>query len=95
LTGCSQDAYTVASTSNGPDTIELRYSPSCQTNWARAWIGSGNPNAVSIRRQDGLYYQTNITYDTLHWSQMVYAPTMTANAKLTWGGGSSWSTGYH
>ncbi|MEU0375372.1 DUF2690 domain-containing protein [Streptomyces sp. NPDC006283] len=33
--GCSADAYTVARVNTLAGTVQLRYSPSCRSNWAR------------------------------------------------------------
>jgi hypothetical protein len=50
-TGCASGSYTVSSAAvsrNGVQygTVDLRWSPTCQTNWSRVWVGAGgsNPN---------------------------------------------------
>src|SRR5215472_7626535 len=60
-TGCARGAITVTvpggvvSISNG--IIQLRYSPTCGTNWGRVFSRVGTTLlTVSIRRNDGLYY---------------------------------------
>ncbi|MFJ8435528.1 DUF2690 domain-containing protein [Kitasatospora sp. NPDC094019] len=51
--GCNTDAYTVESAYSAKGTIELRYSPSCRSNWARIsgtsvgqnfWVQNTNGN---------------------------------------------------
>jgi len=90
LTGCNIGAYTVVSavSQDGQDTVDLRYSPTCGTNWARAWIRSGRTNAVRIWRDDDdqTNYATAYTADYWpHYSPMVYAPTQKAEAWLDYG----------
>ena len=83
-TGCASDAITVpvdgGTVSFRTGTIELRYSPTCGTNWGRVTSSVGNAQlTVSIRRKDGLFYLT-VGNGTLLWSQMVYAPNVKAKA---------------
>ncbi len=82
-TGCAADAYTVkvsgGTVSFRTGSVELRYSPSCGTNWARVFSTVGNARlTVSIRRtNDGLFYFT-VGSGTRLWSPMVYAPKVKA-----------------
>lgn len=62
-TGCSLDGVVKASNrlSNGKGTIELRYSPSCKTAWARIILDSvathdWQGNASILREHDGKGY---------------------------------------
>lgn len=100
-TGCSRDAYTVDSepiTVNSPNHygavighIDLRYSPSCQTNWARVVLQSVNGIAVAslywpaVARIEGgnnhtyhyWVWQPQVTASSgVIWTNMVYSPTM-------------------
>jgi hypothetical protein len=83
-TGCDLDAITVP-VSGGvvsfrTGTIQLRYSPTCGTNWGRVISSVGNVQlTVSIRRDDGLFYFT-VGNGTRLWSPMVFARTVKAKA---------------
>ena len=80
-TGCAVGAYTVQ-TGVLPDFfVQLRYSPSCGTNWGRviSRIGSAHLFAT-VQRIDGLSYSRSFGFSTLVFSQMVYAPTVKARA---------------
>src|SRR6266566_2975920 len=60
-TGCARDAITVTTTGGSVSfrtgTIQLRYSPTCGTNWGRVLSSVGTTLlTVSIRRNDGLFY---------------------------------------
>ena len=50
--GCSRDATTVRSRQVGSVYLELRYSPSCRSVWARATGGDGN-DIVQVERTSG------------------------------------------
>jgi hypothetical protein len=82
-TGCAADAYTVkvsgGTVSFRTGYVELRYSPTCGTNWARVISTVGNVQlTASIRRtNDGLFYFA-VGSGTRLWSPMVYAPNVKA-----------------
>jgi hypothetical protein len=84
-TRCAAGAYTVrvsgGTVSFRTGYVELRYSPTCGTNWARVFSTVGNARlTVSIRRtNDGLFYFT-IGFATRLWSPMVYALNVPAKA---------------
>jgi len=67
---------------DGKDTIELRWSDDCQTNWARAIVASGRRNQVWIERSDGTIEPSAITSDRAHWSPMIYTGPASARAHL-------------
>jgi Protein of unknown function (DUF2690) len=76
-TGCSYDAVTVpvsgGTVSFSTGTIELRYSPTCGTNWGRVISSVGNVQlTVFIRRHDGMFYFT-VGNGYRLWSPMIYA----------------------
>ena len=84
VTGCDLDAYTVSTTggtvSFRTGTIQLRYSPTCGTNWGRVFSSVGNTQlTVSIRRDDGRFYFT-VGSGTRLWSPMVFARNVKARA---------------
>jgi hypothetical protein len=83
-TGCNAGSYTVTSASityQGVNygTVELRWSPTCQTNWARTTVGS---SYLGKERWASVYRQT--PYATAQWhytgpgnpiyGNMLYAP---------------------
>jgi hypothetical protein len=83
-TGCARDAYTVrvsgGTVSFRTGTIELRYSPTCGTNWGRVLSNIGSARlTVSIRRHDGLFYFA-VGSGVRLWSPMVYARNVKAKA---------------
>ena len=82
-TGCDHDAYTVPGgvVSFSTGTIQLRYSPTCGTNWGRVLSRVGTTLlTVSIRRNnDGLYYFAVDSRARL-WSRMVFARNVKAKA---------------
>ena len=83
-TGCARDAVSVKTTggtvSFRTGTIELRYSPTCGTNWGRVLSTVGNTQlTVSIRRDDGLFYFV-VGSGTRMWSTMVFARSAKAKA---------------
>ncbi|TMF45805.1 MAG: DUF2690 domain-containing protein [Chloroflexi bacterium] len=80
--GCAADAYTVkvsgGKVSFRTGYVELRYSPTCGTNWARVISTVGNAQlTVSIRRKDGLFY-FSVGSGTRLWSPMVSAVNVKA-----------------
>ncbi len=83
-TGCALDAITVSITGGAVSfrtgTIQLRYSPTCGTNWGRVFSSVGNTQmTVSIRRDDGRFYFT-VGSGTRLWSPMVFARNAKAKA---------------
>jgi hypothetical protein len=86
-TGCSSGAYTVTSapvTYNGIQygTVELRWSPTCQTNWSRLTISAGGSNAQHYDRQVWVARQSDDAQVGFDWTSdgspiygdMLYAP---------------------
>ena len=61
--------------------VQLRYSPTCQSNWGRV-ISRVGANFLSIRVQriDGLTYTFGGGNFKSAWSAMVFAPVMKARA---------------
>ncbi|WP_176741274.1 DUF2690 domain-containing protein [Streptomyces sp. LUP30] len=92
--GCSADAVTVAhyQLPAVQQQLELRWSPSCHTNWARMYLDTDPTwlRAVQPDRGDGLPRVTqligrNATYS---WSAMIYSPVLCVYADVqtrTWG----------
>lgn len=86
-TGCSTGANDTASTYlyNASGSIvgllELRYSPTCGTNWSRvtSYVGIHNLYARVTRQSDGRSYADVGNYQII-WSNMVYAYNIIACA---------------
>lgn len=89
LTGCDRDARTIRTgavisrdTGRQVGTVELRWSPHCQTNWARVTSGVGVANlAATVTRDDGTAEAITF-HGTSTWSPMVFVGT-TEKAQAT------------
>ncbi len=84
-TGCANDAITVkttgGTTSFRTGTIELRYSPTCGTNWGRVVSSVGSVQlTVSIRRETDKLFYFKVATGTILWSPMIFAKTVKAKA---------------
>ena len=80
-TGCSADAYTVQTAVFNNSFVELRYSPTCGTNWGRVISRVGATFlTVTIQRNDNLSYTFSGGNFTYAWVAMVYAPNVPARA---------------
>jgi len=80
-TGCANDGVTVAH-ANIPGTtarVELRWSPSCKTKWARvpsSWGKSYPGNLRVVQRSTG-YSQVRVVASnaSYSWTRQIYSPT--------------------
>lgn len=87
-TGCDADAVTLDTVyaDNGGGKLDIRWSPTCQTNWARwqqyptGWCLNCSPAAI-VARQDTGYTQTYSFEDNgvaqdgqTYWTPMIYSP---------------------
>ena len=80
-TGCAADAYTVLTAVFSDAFVQLRYSPTCQSNWGRVISRVGaNFLSTRVQRIDGLTYTFGGGNFNYAWSVMVYAPVMKARA---------------
>lgn len=87
VSGCSSGANTTSyaylrdPNNNVVGLLELRYSPTCGTNWGRvtSYIGSKNMFTDVTRQTDGRRFADVGVY-TVVWSRMVYAYNITACA---------------
>ena len=80
-TGCSADAYTVQTAVFSNSFVELRYSPTCGTNWGRVISRVGATSLIiRVQRNDGLTYTFSGGNFTFAWVAMVYAPNVPARA---------------
>jgi hypothetical protein len=81
-TGCDADAYTVYNVyvrdNNGNEVglLQLRYSPSCGTNWTRltSYVGNTWLTANTIRKADSWIEYGGPMFTNVVWSDMVYSP---------------------
>ncbi len=81
MTGCSADAYTVQTAVFSDSFVELRYSPTCGTNWGRVTSKVGATFLIiSIQRIDGLTYTFSGGNFNYAYVAMVYAPQVAARA---------------
>ena len=89
-TGCAADAYTVASAfhSGTGFLVELRWSPTCKTNWAR--VNTRNPGWVKAVQSTGYTQWGTLTTSNspYSWSRQIYSPykCVSASGYLGWGG---------
>ena len=80
-TGCSADAYTVQTAVFSNSFVELRYSPTCGTNWGRVTSRVGATFLViRIDRSGGLTYTFSGGNFNFAYVAMVYAPKVAARA---------------
>jgi hypothetical protein len=86
-TGCANDAYTVTSVSNNTGILEVRWSPTCKTNWARwtaypiGWcFGCNYPYSISAVQDTGYTQRFNWPANKApvagqtYWTAMIYSP---------------------
>jgi hypothetical protein len=87
--GCAADAVTTAH-ARIPGTysyLELRWSPSCKTNWARvpaSW-GTHYPWALKAVQRPTNYTQAGVVASSADysWTRMIYSPQMCVYASWT------------
>ncbi|GAA0930033.1 hypothetical protein Vau01_046540 [Virgisporangium aurantiacum] len=95
--GCSADASPVAA-ARIPGTysyVELRWSPSCKTNWARvpaAW-GTAYPWQLRATQCATGYQQSGVVGNNANyaWTRMIYSPTLRVRAEWNGQPGSVWT----
>lgn len=84
-TNCAADARTVASQgvygTYGATYVELRWSPTCKTNWARANFVTTSIKSVQSTTYTQGYSSNN---GAVSWSKMIYSPTHCVKAVI-WG----------
>jgi hypothetical protein len=85
-TGCANDARTIASASvygsNGAAYVDIRWSPACKTNWARAnYVTS----AIKSVQQHGYTQGYSANNGVNSWSRMIYSPVLCVKGVI-WGG---------
>lgn len=87
--GCSADAQPVAREgvygTGGEQWVELRWSPTCKTNWTRVNLPATTIKAVQSTGYTQYYSGNNGSY---WWSAMIYSPTLCVKAVAS----GSWGT---
>lgn len=87
-TGCDADAYTAAS-SRVPGTyfhVELRWSPTCGTGWARVPASWGNsyPDRFRVQQDTGYVQVGRVNSNTNYaWTRMIYSRVPCIRAQWT------------
>src|SRR4051812_49151175 len=78
-TYCKNDAVTVATTFAQGVQIDLRWSPSCKTNWGRSTSSQSNNHIIYVETPNWPYTGHMETLSdgsgTVRWSKMWYAPS--------------------
>lgn len=80
-TGCANDAYTVASFNDDYMSLQVRWSPTCQTNWARLVVYATNCcftyGSLYARQSTGYEQSTTTPLSTggTYWTPMIYSPS--------------------
>ncbi|MGO3701912.1 MAG: DUF2690 domain-containing protein [Candidatus Saccharimonadales bacterium] len=91
--GCAGDAFTTVSADLGTGILEVRWSPSCQTNWARVTIYPTGLRCVKESYldaiQEGGYTQSKVvpmtcnTYSSVnYWTPMIYSPVKRVKGRV-------------
>lgn len=95
-TGCSADAYTVADVwlpGFVAQHLQVRWSPTCKTNWAR-FIYDPSPVWLKAVQPSTGYTQSRIISNAVNsWTPMIYSPTRCVYAAVqtqTWGAYQTW-----
>jgi len=86
-TGCDVGAVTVSATNFTAGRLELRWSPTCKTNWARLQIYPGGFAYTLSAVQDTGYTQkvqwAASTGQGTYWTPMIYSPVRRVQARAT------------
>ncbi len=102
VSGCSRDAVTTASTDIGVGELDLRWSPTCKTNWARVYIyptRTLGPASVYAEQSPTGYQQEGgvpaiLSWSPVsetEWSPMIYSPNDCVTANFVYAPGYAWN----
>lgn len=77
-TGCAADAYTAAAVDFTGGRLEVRYSPTCKTNWSRLQIYPGG-FAYHLAAVQDTGYRQDVDWaasvgEGTYWTPMIYSP---------------------
>lgn len=78
--GCYADAYSVASSSNAGVTVQLMWSPTCQTNWAR--VNTSAPAWIKAVQSGGYTQWGTYSGGGYAWSRQIYSPSLCVTASV-------------
>lgn len=103
--GCANDAYTATAANTASFSLQVRYSPTCKTNWTRLVMYTPGPikcsrNGMMKAIQDTGYtqqayfesYCANISIT--RWTPMIYSPVRLVKGTFTDQNGTVTSTGW-
>lgn len=101
-TGCSVGAVTIASVDLGWAALDLRWSPTCQTNWARIYVyptKTLGPGFIVAQQSTGYAQYGNIyviasfsAQTETEWTPMIYSPKLCVRVGANLGTGYSYDT---
>lgn len=92
-TGCANGAYTTKHYDFGTADLQVRWSPTCQTNWARLVVYGVVPNfrggTLYAIQDTGYTQQTGVPNSgnmaATYWTPMIYSPVHQVKSRyLTW-----------
>lgn len=101
-TGCDADAYTATVNNYATGSLQVRYSPTCKTNWARivvyaTGVGCAAYGDLYAVQDTGYQQWANVpatcnTYSsTTYWTPMIYSPVHLVRG-VFYNFGRSWDT---
>lgn len=100
-TGCANDAVVVASKDTGSAVLQVRWSPTCKTNWARLYVYPTRSLAGGriVARQSTGYEQwadfktiaSSTPVSQTVWTPMIYSPTKCVKAGAVHYPGWTWN----
>jgi hypothetical protein len=90
-TGCAADAYTIAAANYNTASLQLRWSPTCKTNWARLVVypmgwSVFNYGSLWAIQSTGYTQSTNTSMVSRNasavtfWTPMIYSPRLCVKA---------------
>lgn len=89
--GCSAGAYTVASKAFQNGILEIRWSPTCKTNWARVTVYPIGwavliPTPIRLSAIQDTGYTQQVNWDVqvgegTYWTPMIYSPVRRVKAQ--------------
>lgn len=88
--GCSADAYTAAYLDFSGGRMEVRYSPTCKTNWTRLQLYPGGV-AYHLAAVQDTGYRQDVDWPSgvgpgTYWTPMIYSPVHLVQGQVNSGG---------
>ncbi|WP_367576047.1 DUF2690 domain-containing protein [Nocardia mangyaensis] len=92
--GCANDAYVATVYNNSYFTLQVRYSPTCKTNWARLTMYSPGlircSHSGMLRAVQDTSYEQKKYFDSVcantsvtRWTAMIYSPVRKVQGRFT------------